>query len=203
MSSFLPAHSSPEKLASYQKTLIIYQATRRFCQRFMDKKDRTVDQMIQAARSSKQNIVEACGVAATSRQSEITLLGVARGSLNELREDYEDRLRDHKAAIWEKDSREAKYARSMARMKNGAPATFSAYKPFLDTRGAVVCANLIICLIHQAHYLLDRQIAAAERDFLQNGGIRERMTKARLSYRENLKPPILSKNRRRASNAPK
>src|SRR5688572_10266706 len=127
MSSFLPAHSAPEKLASYQKTLIIYQATRRFCQRFMDKKDRTVDQMIQAARSSKQNIVEACGVAGTSRESELKLLGVARGSLQELREDYEDRLRDYKAPIWEKDSREAKYARSMARTKNGTPATYSTY----------------------------------------------------------------------------
>jgi four helix bundle protein len=105
---FIPPHGNHEKLASYQKTLIIFQATFRFCERFMDKKDRTVDQMIQAARSGKQNIVEASAISGASKESEIKLLGFARGSLEELLEDYYDRLRSYKVEPWDKDNREAK-----------------------------------------------------------------------------------------------
>jgi four helix bundle suffix protein len=180
---FIPAHGGHEKLASYQKTVIIYRATVRFCERFMDKKDRTVDQMIQAARSGKQNIVEASAISGFSKESEIKLLGFARASLEELLEDYNDRLLIYKAPLWEKDSREAKYARAMARRKDGAPATYANYEPFIETRGPAVIANLLICVIHQAHYLLDRQLARLEQDFLANGGIRERMTAARLKAR--------------------
>lgn len=186
---FIPPHGAHEKLACYQKTLVIYQGTLRFCERFMDKKDRTYDQMVQAARSGKQNIVEACDISGASKESEIKLLGFAKGSLQELREDYEDRLRSYKKPQWNKDSREAKYARAMARNKDGTSAPYSKYEPFIESRTADVIANLMICVIHQAHYLLDRLIARLEKDFLANGGLRERMTQARLAERARNKRP--------------
>lgn len=178
--SFIPPHGNYKKLLSYQKTVVIYDITFRFCERFLRKSERTNDQMLQAARSGKQNIVEGTKASGTSRQTEIRLLDVARSSLEELLEDYQDFLRVRDLPLWDKDSKEAQFVRKLGRT---AGETFETYREFCETRPAEIVANIAICLIHQANYLLDRQIRRAEQTFLSEGGIRERMTRARQASR--------------------
>lgn len=180
--NFIPPHGNHKKLLSYQKAEIIYDITFRFCHQHLGKGDRTVDQMIQAARSGKQNIVEGVQNSGTSKQTEIKLLSVARGSLAELLTDYQDYLRVRDHPTWAKDSKEALYIRNIDQRLN-APATYETFRPFIETRPPGTIANIAICLIHQANYLLDRQIRQAESDFIKNGGIREQMTRARIDYR--------------------
>lgn len=181
---FIPPHGGYEGLAAYQKAVIVYQATVRFCERFLQKRDRTVDQMVQAARSGKQNIVEGSKVSGTSKEGELKLIGVARASLEELLEDYRDFLRTRKLPLWEKRSREALFVRKLGAQKNTA---YTTYETYIDTRPAEVVANILICLIHQANYLLDQLLRRLEKDFLKEGGLRERMTRARLQHRTKLK----------------
>jgi len=138
--------------------------------------------MVQAARSGKQNIIEGSKAATTSKETEIKLTNVARASLEELLEDYRDFLRVRDLRVWEKDCREARYARSLGKQ---SPLTFELFREFTETRPAEVLANIAICLIHQANFLLDRQLIGLEKTFLQEGGLRERMTRARLQYRNN------------------
>jgi four helix bundle suffix protein len=177
---FIPRHGNYRELLSYQKAELVYDLTYRFCQRFLRKGDRTIDQMVQAARSGKQNIVEGSQASGTSKEMEIKLTNVARASLEELLEDYRDFLRVRDLKLWDKDSREAQYVR---RLGNGSHVTYETYRPFCETRPAEVVANIAICLIHQANYLLDQQIRRREKDFLAEGGLRERMTRARLQVR--------------------
>jgi four helix bundle suffix protein len=179
---FIPPHGGYAGLAAYQKALIVFQATVRFCERFFGKRDRTFDQMVQAARSGKQNIVEGSNVSGTSKEAEIKLTGVARASLEELLEDYHDFLRRGKLALWTKNCREALFVRSLARKENVTHETYT-YETYIDTRSAEVIANILICLIHQTNYLLDQLIRKLEEDFLAEGGLRERMTRARLAHR--------------------
>ncbi|MCQ2352394.1 MAG: four helix bundle suffix domain-containing protein [Victivallaceae bacterium] len=169
-------------MLSYQRSLVVYLATVCFCRRFMNPKDRTVDQMIQAARSGKQNIVEGAMASATSKETEIKLTNVALASLAELQEDYRDYLATHNTAVWEKNSREATYVRNLCRRKN--PDYENTYKIFVETRPDTVVANILICLIHQTMFLLRRQLPALEKQFLEKGGVREQMTAARLSFRD-------------------
>lgn len=171
-------------LLSYQKTEVIYEFTYRFCQRFLSKTDRTTDQMTQAARSGKQNIIEGSKAGTTSRETEIKLTNVARASLEELLEDYLDYLRVHDAPPWPKDSREARYARQMGTKQ---PLTFESFRVVIETRPACVVANLALCLIHQANYLLDRQLQSLGESFVKEGGFRERMTQVRLEARSRRK----------------
>src|SRR5216117_3037399 len=110
---FIPPHGGYADLVAYQKALIVFQATARFCERFLEKRDRTVDQMIQAARSGKQNIVEGSKASGTSKEMEIKLTNVARASLEELLVDYRDFLRVRDLRLWEKDSKEAKFVRKL------------------------------------------------------------------------------------------
>jgi len=182
---FIPPHGGYKKLLSYRKTEIIYDATVAFCSRFINKRDRTYDQMIQAARSGKQNIVEASKMSATSKESEIKLIGVARASLEELLTDFEDYLRTQKYSIWDKDSKEALFIRQLGKKDD---ISYDLYKEFIETRPADVVANIIICLIHQANYLLDKQLQSLEQEFLKQGGLRERMYNARLKNRETKSP---------------
>src|SRR5215510_1949581 len=112
---FIPPHGGYAGLAAYQKALVVFQATARFCERFLEKRDRTFDQMVQAARSGKQNIVEGSKISGTSKEAEIKLTGVARASLEELREDYQDFLRRRKLRLWLKNSREALFVRRLGR----------------------------------------------------------------------------------------
>lgn len=118
---FIPVHGGYANLLSYRKAEIVYDATVCFCQRFLDKRDRTVDQMIQAARSGKQNIVEGSMASGTSKETEVKLTNVARASLEELLADYRDFLRTRGLRLWEKDCREAIYVRKMS---SGTHATY-------------------------------------------------------------------------------
>jgi four helix bundle suffix protein len=163
---------------------VIYEITYRFCQRFLKKGDRTTDQMVQAARSGKQNIIEGSKAATTSKETEIKLTNVARSSLEELLEDYRDFLRVRDLRVWDKQSQEAQYVRKLGLAK---PLKFDVFREFTETRPAEVVANIAICLIHQANYLLDRQLKALEQAFLKEGGLRERMTRVRLQAREQQK----------------
>lgn len=158
----------------------MYDLTVRFCARFLEKRDRTIDQMVQAARSGKQNIAEGSQASATSTATEIKLTSVARASLEELRLDYEDYLRVRDLPVWPKDSREARFIRKLG---SSPHESYETYRKFAETRPAPVVANIALCLIHQANFLLDRQIRRLERDFVEKGGIRERMTRARRAHR--------------------
>lgn len=184
MAKIIQPHGNYRELLSYQKAEIVYDITYRFCKRFLTRRDRTIDQMVQAARSGKQNIVEGSQASGTSKEMEIKLTGVARASLEELLQDYLDFLRARDHAVWEKNSREALYVRKLG-SRNGA--SFETYREFVETRPAEIVANIAICLIHQANYLLDKQIKRLEEDFLKEGGLRERMTRARLQTRSNQK----------------
>lgn len=183
---FIPSHGGYEKLLSFQKARIVYDGTVRFCARFLDKRDRTVDQMVQAARSGKQNIVEASQASATSKEAEIKLTNVARASLEELLEDYRDYLRVRGLRLWEKESREAQYVRRLGARRDSS---YETYRTFLDTRPPEVVANILVCLIHQTNYLLDQQLRQLEAAFVQEGGLRERMTRARLAERAKGRQP--------------
>jgi four helix bundle suffix protein len=177
---FLPRHGNYQELLSYQKAEAVYDLTYRFCQRFLERGDRTIDQMVQAARSGKQNIAEGSKASGTSKETEIKLTNVARASLEELLVDYRDFLRVRDLQLWDKDSKEAQFVR---RLGYGSQVTYETYREFCETRPAEVVANIAICLIHQTNYLLDRQIRRMQQDFLKEGGIRERMTRARLQAR--------------------
>jgi four helix bundle suffix protein len=143
--------------------------------------------MIQAARSGKQNILEGSKASRTSSEVEIKLTNTARASLEELLDDYHDFLRARKLALWGKNSREAQFVR---RLGANPDVTYAQYQEFCETRPAEVVANIAICLIHQTNYLLDQQIRRLERDFLNDGGFRERMTRARLQQRRlDFRPP--------------
>jgi four helix bundle suffix protein len=178
--SFLPPHGNYAELLSYQKAEVVYDLTFRFCERFLKRGDRTIDQMVQAARSGKQNIVEGSKASVTSKEMEIKLTNVARASLEELLVDYQDFLRVRDLKLWPKDSKEAQYVR---RLGNKSHVTYETYREFCETRPAEVVANIALCLIHQTNYLLDRQLRRLEKDFVKEGGLRERMTRARLQYR--------------------
>lgn len=182
---FIPPHGNYEALLSYQKAEVAFDVTFRFCERFLRRGDRTIDQMIQAARSGKQNILEGSVASGTSKETELRLTGVARASLGELLKDYQDFLRVRDLPIWDKDSKEARYVR---RLGSRPGVTFEAYREFCETRPAGTVANIAICLIHQANYLLDQQLRRLEKDFIREGGLRERMTRARLRYRDAPRP---------------
>ena len=178
--NFIPPHGGYEDLLSFQKARIVYDATVCFCRRFLEKRDRTVDQMVQAARSGKQNILEGSKASGTSKEAEIKLVNVPRASLEELLEDYRDFLRVRREPLWEKNSREASFVRRLGSRKNRS---YESYRTYIETRPAPIVANILICLIHQTNYLLDQQIPQLEQAFLKEGGLRERMTRARLQAR--------------------
>lgn len=177
---FIPPHGGYEDLLSFKKARIVYDATVRFCDRFVDRRSRTHDQMVQAARSGKQNILEGSRASGTSKETELKLTNVARASLEELLEDYRDYLRTVGQPIWEKDSKEALYVRKLGKAPDSS---WDTYREILETRPGYVVANIIISLIHQTNYLLDQQLRRLEKDFLNEGGLRERMTRARLASR--------------------
>jgi restriction system protein len=184
--------------ASFQTSTLIYDATVWFCEKFLDSRSRTVDQMVQAARSGRQNIAEGSRAAATSSQTELRLVNVARASLEELLLDYEDYLRHRGLPQWAMDSPEASGVRRVPqefRRDRTDPADqtdltdlsdqerWALYSRWLDAPDAAIRANALICLIHQANFLLDRQIAALERSFVEEGGYSEQLATARLAER--------------------
>src|SRR6266853_3421763 len=180
--SFLPPRGNYAELLSFQKAEIVYDLTFRFAHKFLVKGDRTIDQMVQSARSGKKNILEGSKAALTSKETEIKLTNVARASLEELLDDYGDYLRVRDLPIWDKDSKEARYVRQLGRK---TPQSFEDYRAFVESRPPAVVANIALCLIHQANYLIDKQIRRLEKDFLKDGGLRERMARARIKHRMN------------------
>ena len=182
----IPPRGDYQTLYSFQKAEVDYDLTFRFAHKYFSKGDRTIDQMIQAARSGKKNLLEGSKAGTTSKETEIKLTNVARASLEELLDDYRDYLRVREHREWAKDSREALFVRQLGRK---TPQTYELYREFVETRPAEVIANIALCLIHQANYLIDQQLGRLEKDFLEQGGLRERMTHARLQYRK--KPPKL------------
>lgn len=185
--------------ASFQTATLIYDATYWFCEKFMDSRSRTVDQMVQAARSGRQNIAEGSRAAATSSQTELRLINVARASLEELLLDYEDFLRHRRLTQWTPECPESKAVRDVpqrfrqTRPDQADPSDLTyltdrqrwvLYAPWLEHDDPAVRANTLICLINQANYLLDRQIAALEKAFVKGGGYSEQLAAARLVERQ-------------------
>ena len=172
----IPAHGGYRNLKSYQGAEIIYDATVAFCDRFIDRRSRTTDQMIQAARSGKQNIAEASQASATSKKTELKLTGVARSSLEELLQDYEDFLRQRHLPIWPK---EAPQTQAIRRIAYRSDRSYQSYRSYVEESPPEATANAILCVIHQANYLLDRQLESLEQRFLNEGGFTERLYHAR------------------------
>ena len=181
---FIPVHGGYKNLISYQKSEIIYDGTIYFTKRFFHKYDRTIDQMVQAARSGKQNIVEASMASGTSKEMEIKLTNVARASLEELKIDFQDFLRTQKLPIWDKEHRLTTRFREINRTEN---ATYATYQKAIEHEQPEICANSMICLINIVSYLLYQQIKQQEKAFINEGGLKERMTQARLNLRNNKK----------------
>jgi four helix bundle suffix protein len=179
--SFIPLHGGYKNLLSYQKAQIVFDATVYFCKRYIDPRSRTHDQMVQAARSGKQNIVEGSMASGTSKEMEIKLTNVARASLEELLDDYRDFLRVRGLGEWTKEHRYAKRLRQLNRVRD---ADYETFRRGIESADPEISANVIIGLIRVASYLLDRQLKQLEQAFLKEGGLRERMTRARLEARE-------------------
>ena len=182
MEPIIQPHGDYQILESYQNSMIVFDMTNEFCARFLKKGDRTVDQMVQAARSGKQNIVEGCMASGISAETEIKLTGVARASLEELLEDYRDYLRTHSLPLWEKDDKRALAVRRLAKRKDR---TYETYRSYIEGAGnnAEVFCNVMVSLIHQTNFLLDRKLKSLEKSFVQKGGLRERMYRARVEAR--------------------
>ena len=184
-----------EKLRCFTLATAVYDGTTLFCERFIDKRSRTMDQMVQAARSGKQNIAEGSVGSAVSKKSELKLMGVARASLAELLEDYKDFLRQNGLELWEKEHPKSVFIRNLHRRDRSGRTDqtdgtdraredpFALYRPYIEEKSAETAANTLICLIHQASFLLDRLIMRLEKDFVERGGVREAMYRARTDHR--------------------
>ena len=167
------------KLKVYRKTEVIYDLTYYFCKKYLKLGDRTIDQMVQAARSGKQNIVEGNEVAETSAETMLKLLGVARGSLQELLIDYDDYLRVRNLRLWAEDSKEVDAMRKLGLEHEDS--TF--FLELAQTRSDEVVANMVIVLIYQADALLNGYINRKYNDFFREGGFREKLTRERVKNR--------------------
>jgi four helix bundle suffix protein len=176
-----------KELYFYRKSDALYQITVEFCRRFLPAHgDRTVDQMVQAARSGKQNIVEGSEDGQTSSEMEIKLMNVARGSLQELRADYLDYLNTHHLSVWNADSERQRKLREFCHSHND----YSDYEPLLSKMNDEEMANLALTLCHQTDKMMCNYIENLEKLFVTEGGIKERMTAARLGYRTNQREEI-------------
>jgi restriction system protein len=169
-------HGGYRELRSFQHAELVYDATVKFCDRLIDRRSRTHDQMVQAARSGRQNIAEGSQASGTSKKFEMKLVSVARASLEELLLDYEDFLRQRGLALWGKDHPTAKIVRGLAYESHRSYLT---YRSYLEDASPEVAANTVVCLIHQTNYLLDRQLRQLEQAFLKDGGFTERLYNAR------------------------
>ena len=171
----IPKHGGYQQLHSFHAALEVYDATVVFCNRFISRKSRTHDQMVQAARSGVQNIVEGSMASGTSKKTEMKLTNVARASLEELLRDFQDFLRQQSLPIWEKDSPQALEVRGRWKEKPDPE--------WIHNATPEAAANTLICMIHQAGYLLHRQLQQLETDFRENGGFTENLHAARSEAR--------------------
>ena len=177
--NFLPQKGNYRRLIVYQKAECIYDITFYFAHNHLQKGDRTVDQMVQAARSGKQNIAEGSAASSTSRETELKLMNVAKASLQELLVDYEDYLRVRNMEQWQENDVKFTQARPACSRHNDS----QYYRDAIAKRSDATIANIAIILIKQVDYLLFKLIERLKQEFLQKGGIREEMTRARLNYR--------------------
>ncbi len=179
---FIPKHGGYEHLLSYQKAKIVFDGTVFFVKKWLPKHgDRTVDQMVQAARSGKQNIVEGSEASGTSKEMEIKLTNAARHSLGELREDYQDFLRTRGLKLWPATHA---YARRLSQLNRQPGTTYADFQKGIESEDPEISANVLLGVTKVAHYLLGQQLKALERAFLKEGGMRERMHAARLRVRK-------------------
>ena len=179
MSAILKRKGDYNNLIAYKKSVIIYDITFFFTQHFLQKGDRTIDQMLQAARSGKQNIAEGNRAAATSTETEIKLTNVAKASLEELLIDYQDYLRTRDKLLWDTSDPRSERMRAYA----ASELVFDQYHSLLHKYNDEALANLCITLIHQTSFLLYRLLEKQEKNFLKEGGIKERMYQARVNIK--------------------
>lgn len=177
--TFLPPKGNYRKLIAFQKAQCIYDITYYFTHTYLEKGDRTIDQMVQAARSGRQNIAEGTSAGTTSAETEIKLINVARASLQELLLDYEDYLRVRNLTKWELDSEKSKTTRRVCSAHNDSAYYIQAIKQ----RSPETIANIAITLIHQTDVFLRKLLDRLQEDFLRNGGIKEQMHQARIKSR--------------------
>lgn len=178
---FLQQKGNYRNLLAYKVAESIYDIAYYFSHTYLEKGDRTVDQMVQAARSCKQNIVEGSAAATTSSETEIKLMNVARASLQELLEDYGDYLRVNGLEIWSVDDERCQQAQNAIKAHTDS----AYYREAIQKRSPETIANIAITMIHLEDVLLRKLIERLETDFVKNGGVREQMTRARLDYRKN------------------
>lgn len=185
--TFLPKKGNYRGLIVYQKAECIYDITFFFAHHFfVERKDRTINQVVQAARSGKQNIAEGCAAASTSAETELKLLGVARASMQETLLDFEDYLRTRHLEQWALDDPRTKQTQEFCK-KHNSPAD---YTKDIDKRSPEALCNIAITLIHQFDNMMGKLLDRLQKDFVEEGGIRERMTAARLGYRNEQKARI-------------
>ena len=177
---FIDPHGGFRDLKSYQMSEIVYDATAAFCDRWIGRRSRTHDQMVQAARSGKQNIAEGSMASGTSKKIELKLVGVARASLEELLLDYQDFLRQRNLQLWGKNHPKSQKIRKLAYARNR---TYMTYRTYIEGTPPEVAANSLICLIHQTNFLLDQQLRQLEKQFLDHGGFTEKLYRARQKTR--------------------
>jgi four helix bundle suffix protein len=172
----IPPHGGYQQLKSYQNAELVYDGTVVFCDRFIDRRSRTHDQMVQAARSGKQNIAEGSMASATSKKTEIKLIGVARASLEELLIDFQDFLRQRQLRLWQKDDALSQAVRKLVYSENRS---YKTYRTYIEESSPEVAANTMICLIHQTNYLLDLLLRQLEEQFVKEGGFTEKLYRVR------------------------
>lgn len=168
-----------KRLLTYQKADVIFQITYYFCHTFLSKGDRTIDQMVQAARSGKQNIIEGCAAAPTSSNTHIHLLNVAKASFQELLADFEDFLNTRNLQFWREGDEKFEKMRELGKTHSDAQFFIN----IVRTRPPETIANMAIILIKQEDYLLFRQISSAEEKFKKEGGFKEKMSRLRRNQR--------------------
>ena len=176
---FLPHGGSYKNLIVYQKSECIYDVTFYFAHKYLEKGDRTIDQMVQAARSGKQNIAEGAAAGNTSKETEIKLTNVAKASLQELLVDYEGYIRVRGLEQWQPDDPRLAQAKRACATHNDS----AFYRKAITQRSDETIANIAITLIHQTDWMLNKLIEKLEIKFVESGGMREQMTKARKDYR--------------------
>lgn len=177
---FLRQRGNYKNLIVYQKAECIYDITYYFIHKYISVGDRTADQMLQAARSGKQNIVEGLSASTTSRETEMRLINVAKSSFKELLEDYEDYLRVRELELWPIDSEKAEQARKICKEQNSS----AYYREAVKIRSAETIANIALVMLHQEDYLLKCLFEKLKRDFMGNGGIKEEISQIRRELRK-------------------
>lgn len=177
----IPPHGGYQGLRAFQMSVVVHDATVAFCKKYLDPRSRTNDQMVQAARSGKQNIVEGSMASGTSKKMELKLVGVARASLEELLTDYTDFLRQNGHAQWPRDQAKALFIRKLCYRKD---MSYMTYRTYIEDKGPENAANTMVCVVNQTNYLLDRLLRQLEKDFVEEGGFTERLYRTRSHARD-------------------